>query len=545
MSALWLMSLRVVVITILLVITVFIQYQSLPAGIFVTLYPLYIFIACVYFLTIIYSLLLRVTKDPDRIILLQIVLDPILVTVLICITGGISSPFAFLYLLAIMVASRFLYRRGGVIAASLSSILYGALLCSQYVGYIGILNFNPTNLDHISGAGVLYKVCTHIVAFYFIAFLSSYWSEQARKNAVELDRKQKNIWELEAFNRDIVQSINSGLVTVDSYCRITSFNRAAEAITAFSCSEAMGQSFSVVFPHLDLLSLGSDGSVNDSLSRFQYKNREGRELWLSFSISPLQNADHENIGQLILFQDMTRIKAMEDQISRNQVLTSIGQLSAAMAHEIRNPLASLTGCVQMLVQGISGNREKLMNIILRDAERLDTLMSDFLTYARPEDSKAGEIEVRQIVEQVVSNIRERAGQIGVQLLIDLEPPIRITMFPDHLSKIIENLVFRILETMPNGGKLEIGGRLIQDTDRGAIVGDGNFFCLLINYSGTDLFPSYVDTTDNPFSAIEAVIGEFGLAVVYRLVDYCGGKIYFKSQPSQGTTCHVYLPLKPA
>lgn len=544
--ALWLISLRVVVATFLLVITVLIQYQSRPAGVFGTLSPLYVFIASVYLLTVVYSILLRVIRDPGRVIFVQMILDPLLVTALIYVTGGISSPFTFLYLLVIMVASRLLYRRGGVVAASLSSILYAALLDFQYLGYIVPLNFDPIDLAAISAGHVIYQASVHIVAFYFMAFLSSYWSEQARKDAIELDRRQRNIWELEAFNRNIVQSINTGLFTLDTHGRITSFNRAAEDITAFSHNEVIGQPLATVFPHLNLSSGGDNTSAKNNLSSFQYKNREGRELCLSFLISPLKNADHENIGQLILFQDMTEVKAMEAEIQRHQVLASIGKLTAAMAHEIRNPLASLSGCAQMLGQDGSGNRGKFMNIILRDAERLDRLLSDFLLYARPEDSEARKIEAGQIAQEVVANLHDRAGRIGMQVLIDLKSPVYIKIAPEHLSKIIENLLIKILETGLEGGEIRIDGRLVQQIGEDVAVGGGSFLCLLVKYGGTGVFPDHTDSAFSPFPMIEGGVDELGLAVVYRLVEYSGGKIYFKSPPEAGQgTCYIYLPVNPA
>lgn len=544
--ALWLTSLRAVVATLLLVITVLIQYESCPAGVFGTLSPLYVFIASVYLLTIVYSILLRVIRDPARVIFVQIILDPLLVTALIYVTGGISSPFTFLYLLAIMVASRLLYRRGGIIAASLSSILYVALLYFQYLGYTGPLNFAPIDLSGISAGHVIYQSSVHIVAFYSMALLSSYWSEQARKDAIELDRRQRNIWELEAFNRNIVQSINTGLFTLDTHGRITSFNRAAEDITSFSCDEVIGQPLATVFLHLNLSSEGDNTSEKNNLSSFQYKNRVGRELWLSFLISPLKNADHENIGQLILFQDMTEVKAMEAQIQRQQVLASIGKLTAAMAHEIRNPLASLSGCAQMLAQDRPGNRGKFMNIILRDAERLDRLLSDFLLYARPEDSEARKIEVGQIVQEVVANIHDRASRIGMQVLIDLKSPVYIKIAPEHLSKIIENLLIKILETRPEGGEIRIDGRLVKQADGDVAVGGGEFLCLLVKYGGAGAFPEHIDSTFSPFPMIEGGVDELGLAVVCRLVEYSRGKIYFKSPPEAGQgTCYIYLPVNPA
>ncbi|MEW6326337.1 MAG: histidine kinase dimerization/phospho-acceptor domain-containing protein [Thermodesulfobacteriota bacterium] len=540
------MSLRVVVATLLLVITVLIQYQSRPAGVFGTLSPLYVFIASVYLLTIVYGILLGVTRDPGRVIFVQMILDPLLVTALIYVTGGISSPFTFLYLLVIMVASRLLYRRGGVIAASLSSILYAALLDFQYLGYIVPLNFDPLDLAVISAGHVIYQASVHIVAFYFMAFLSSYWSEQARKDAIELDRRQRNIWELEAFNRNIVQSINTGLFTLDTHGRITSFNRAAEDITAFSHNEVIGQPLAAVFPYLNLSSEGDNTSGNNNLSSFQYKNREGRELCLSFLMSPLKNADHENIGQLILFQDMTEIKAMEEEIQRQQVLASIGKLTAAMAHEIRNPLASLSGCVQMLTQDRSSNRGKFINIILRDAERLDRLLSDFLLYARPEDSEAREVEVGQIVQEVAANLYDRAGRIGVQVLIDFKSPIYIKIAPEHLSRVIENLLIKILETGSDGGEIRIDGRLVQQTGGDVAVGDGNFLCLLVKYGGAGVFPHHTDSIFSPFPMIEGGVDELGLAVVYRLIEYYGGKICFKgpTKEDQGTICYIYLPVNP-
>lgn len=521
------MSLRVVVVTIIMVITVLSQQDDFPAGTPEAFSPLYLFIISVYVLTIIYGILLKTYKKHKYIIGFQIALDPLLVTALIFLTGGIKSPFTFLYLLVIIIASQLLYRRGGVFIALLSSIFYAGLIELQSLGY-SIPHISGYILSDVPQGDIFYHTAVHVLSFNLIAFLSSYWSEQARRSHVELAEKKRDIQELTAFHRNVVQSIDCGLMTLDLKGYITSFNRAAENTTGFKAKEVLGEPLSKVFPHFDY-----EPDYDDGLQAFPYKDAKGKDLWISYTISPLMNTDSETIGKLMIFQDITEFKAMEAQMNRHRIMASIGELAATMAHEIRNPLASLSGCIQILAKEGVKERDKLMKIILRDSEKLDKLLSDFLIYARPEEGDPRRIEVNPLISEALAHAVQKMNRTDQQFAVDIHGPIHMEIAPEHLSKILENLFFAASEGRENGMKLKISAKLVdrvEDPD----LSEEPFVCLEMEYERSD---STVDTDEDSIGGGDGL----GLVMANRLVEYYGGKIVFKDEPGQPRICCVYLP----
>ncbi|MFH1146696.1 MAG: histidine kinase dimerization/phospho-acceptor domain-containing protein [Pseudomonadota bacterium] len=526
-QALWLMSLRVVVATVLMVISVLSQQDEFSAAIPAGFSPLYLFIASLYLLTVVYGLLLKIYKRYNRVIGIQIALDPVLVTALIFITGGIKSPFTFLYLLVIIIASQLLYRRGGVLVALLSSVLYGGLIEIQWLGYTvpPIAGYIFSDLPQ---RDVFYHAAIHILSFNLIAFLSSYWSEQARRSHLELAEKKRDIRELTAFHRNVVQSIDSGLLTLDLNGCITSFNRAAEKTTGFDAKAITGGPLSRVFPLFD-----HEQDYDDGLRAFPYKNAGGKDLWISYTLSPLVNTDSEVIGKLMIFQDITEFKTMEAQMNRHRIMASIGELAAAMAHEIRNPLASLGGCIQILTKNGINDRDKLMRIILRDSERLDKLLSDFLIYARPETSTPRKIEVGSAIHEIVADTAKKMNQSNRQTVIDLHKPLLTEMAPEHFSRILEDLLFAAFEGREDGMKLKISARPVDRREE-PDLSDQSLFCLEIECE---------EGQSTAGEGENSIGGDDGLELVManRLVEYYGGKIVFQDEPGRPKAWRVYLP----
>ena len=351
----------------------------------------YFIIATIYFTTFIYIVLLRFKKHLIKLAYTQLLLDTVLTTTIVYATGGRESIFSFLYFLAIISASIILYRKGGLIIALSSSILYSLLLGLNY--YDLILHFSPPLTLYPTESRGLYTLFNVIVnsgAFFLVAFLSSFVSEQARKGRVELKAKQNDIDTLEALNERIVRSIISGVITIDTQNRIILFNPAAEDIFAVKPGQSIGRQITEILPFVAEYLDGSKDSTQQSPTPhpyidLPYVREDGKTIFLSFSVSHLKLPNEEQKGKILFFQDMTEVRQIEEEMKKVEDLALIGQLAAGIAHEIRNPMASISGSIQLLSEGLEKNdvNNRLMSIVLTEIGRLNRLISDFLVFARP------------------------------------------------------------------------------------------------------------------------------------------------------------------
>jgi two-component system sensor histidine kinase PilS (NtrC family) len=200
--------------------------------------------------------------------------------------------------------------------------------------------------------------------------------------AVEVQAGRRELHELGEIHRRIVDSVSSGLLTVSRDGVISSFNREAERITGWPISEALGGRLEQLFPALGPV----DSAGRQERMQVRFESRDGRKLHLGMSVSVLRDPGGQADGAIVIFQDLTRVVEMEEELRRSERLGAIGQLAAGLAHEIRNPLASLSGAIELLATDLpSGdqNSKTLSQIVQRETARLNRLVSDFLTYARP------------------------------------------------------------------------------------------------------------------------------------------------------------------
>jgi two-component system sensor histidine kinase PilS (NtrC family) len=296
--------------------------------------------------------LLTRTKDVKRFAFVQHIVDILLITLLVYLTGGIESFFVILYIFSIISGSIILYKRGAYIIASISSIAYGTFLDLEYYGIIPPLYDSLSNGYHYSSSYVLYRILVYVVAFFIVAFLSSHLAEELRRKRRELIKKQDDYKKLEAFNRDIVQSLDSGLLTIDSHGKITSCNKTAQRILGLDSHEMEQNHIQQLFPDIDetLFTMEDNSPKVNPYQRYEttFGDKTGKTLFLGFSVSPLRDNNDRVTGKTFIFQDITTFKEMEEQIKRSDRMATIGQFAAGIAHEIRNPLTSLSGSIQVL-----------------------------------------------------------------------------------------------------------------------------------------------------------------------------------------------------
>jgi len=313
---------------------------------------------------------------------LQTIWDVLFVTLLLLFTGGILSPYSFLYLLSIMSAGVMLGRREALYTASLCGILYGAIVDFQYFGLLEIIGLSQADARQLGESHLFYTIFLNVIGFGVTAFITGYLSERELESEAALRENIINYEELSLLNTKLVSNIETGLLTTNSQGNIRVFNPYAEFLTGISQEEAYDKPISAVFPELAL----QFGSATDMIrGEFNYVTPDGLRMILGFSVAPFDDTDKNSASVIINFRDISGIRRMEEALKRADRLAALGELSARMAHEIRNPLAAMCGSVQMLAEqgSIGGNDGRLLEIVLRESDRLNKLITDFLVYARP------------------------------------------------------------------------------------------------------------------------------------------------------------------
>src|SRR3989304_4710792 len=411
----WLMVFRVVLVIIFLGTSLWFQFRQ-TSPLQSSLYPIYAIVIITCLLTILYSVIFKWVKDIRLFAYLQIFFDILLVTATVYVTGGLESLLSFLYFLSIISASILLNRRGGFYAASASSIAYGLLVNLDFYKVL------PPKYKVILMAGtgydkgdILATLTLYIIGFFTVAFLTGYLAEQTVAVEKELEEKKIDFKKLEVLNQYIVENINSGILTIDTDARITSFNKAAERITGYSLVEVYNQSIDIIF------------------------------------------------------QDLTKIKNMEEQLRRVDRLRALGGLAAGMSHEVRNPLASISGSVQVLKDSLTldGDNQHLMEIIIRETDRLNALVTDFLLFARPA-AKMTRIDLKDVITETINMFRNSPESRNIFLGAKLEYSLVINCDSRQLKQIFWNLLLNASHAMPDGGVLRIDSRLkTQDHSLGS------------------------------------------------------------------------------
>jgi two-component system sensor histidine kinase PilS (NtrC family) len=481
----------------------------------------YVLIALLYAATIIFALLSQKVKDLSFLIYTQTTVDTLVITGIIYITGGGSSVFTPLYILAILEAGVMLERKGGLMAATVCSIFYALLLSLEHHWVIPSLS-PRLPYHHVV---LLYTLFVYILAFYLSGYLTGYLAEEVLKRGRELTRTREDYSRLEAFNRDVIQSIQTGLLTVDMNDRITFLNKAGEKILGLRSSQCKDRPIKDLF--LDL----ADNRHERHSSRMEsvFQRIGGEKIKLGLSLSSLKDHRGNKVGQIIIFQDLTRIKEMEESMKRSEKLATIGQLAAGIAHEIRNPLASISGAIQLLKEEKEEGEstQRLMEIILAESGRLNRLITDFLLYAQPPKLNKKKVDVGALVDNTLE-VFSRSPQWtkGMKLTKIMEPNIIIAADPQQLEQVLWNLFINAVDAMEGKGVLEVKAR--KD-------GRGKTVTLMISDTGKGIPPRDINKIFDPFFTTKEGGSGLGLSIVHKIVEIHGGDIAVESRTDRGTT----------
>ncbi len=530
-----LIAVRVVVVTTLLLAALIIQYtirEVLPID------YLYVAAGATYALTLLYIGLAFSLPSRTLNLAIQTGGDLFVETLLVYFTGGLDSPFSFLYLVSVITASMLLYRRGGLLAASAASILYGVLVDLMYYGILPMPEqsmFLPTGW---TGSRLYFNMAANFSGFYATALLTSYLSEQLQRTSKELDANRQNLAELRALNQNVVESIPSGLITLTSFGSASFINPAGAAILRAEPMSFLGRHIS----ELGFFTKEQWASARDDLAKGAVVRQEvervddsGNSRSIGFAVSPLLTLDGTFSGYTLIFQDLTDVKKLEAEVRLKDRMAAVGELSAGIAHEIRNPLAAIAGSVQMLKksQSLTPQEQRLMSIVLKESERLNKSISDFLRFVRPQEKRTVAFDVAASLSETL-DLLENSPELheNHEIRREIAPPsFELAGDADQIRQVFWNLARNAVAAMPHGGVLTVRTTIDDDA-----------YHIIFSDSGRGMSHADLQRLFQPFRTNFPSGTGLGMAISYRIVQAHGGRIDVTSREGEGTAIVVSLPV---
>jgi len=527
-----LIAVRVVVVTTLLLAALIIQYtvrEVLPLN------YLYIATGLTYALTLAYIALALTVPSRSVNLMIQTLGDLCVETLLVYFTGGLDSPFSFLYLVSVIAASMLLYRRGGLLTASGAAILYGALVDLMYYGVFPMPEQSLFLPIAWTSSRLYFNMAANFAGFYATALLTSYLSEKLQRTSEELDVNRQNLAELRALNQNVVESIPSGLITLATSGIASFINPAGANILQMQPAAVLGR-------HVTELGFFTPNGWDDARERLAAGDVVRRELddfagaaqSLGFAVSPLTTLDGVDAGYTLIFQDLTEMKKLEAEVRLKDRMAAVGELSAGIAHEIRNPLAAIAGSVQVLKSSssLSTQEQRLMSIVLKESERLNKSISDFLRFVRPQEKHPAEFDVAASLSETLDLLENSPElQPAHEIRRAIAPPsFTLVGDGDQIRQVFWNLARNAVQAMPKGGVLTVSTSI-----------ENGSYNIVFADSGRGMSQADLQRLFQPFRTNFPSGTGLGMAISYRIVQEHGGRIDVSSREGAGTAITVTLP----
>jgi two-component system sensor histidine kinase PilS (NtrC family) len=495
-------------------------------------------LATTYVATLAYAVTLKRLADPVRFAYVQIVVDLTLITLLVHATGGAQSAYTFLYLIDV-VAAALLPRRFGVIGvAGISAVL---MVGTSLVGYFRMVppitgqSLLPWDLTHQE---LLFRLVVFLGGVVSVGALGATLSTQTRRAGERLARHQQLAGDLALLHQNTIRCLSSGLVTATLEGAITSINEAACEILGIGELAALGQPLASRIPKLKPV-LDEAGPVG-SVRRHEVDaiRVDGTIRRLGVSATPLSDHRGEVIGRVIHFQDLTELRRMELAVQRSERLAGIGRLAAGIAHEIRNPLASISGSVEILksLPGAGPETRQLVDIAVREVDRLDRLISDLLDYARPRTEERQRLDLGEVVTEISKAFEAERRDRDVGVLVQAEPSVEIEGASGQIRQVLWNLIRNATDAMPSGGTIRITAA------REELTGGRREALLSVADDGVGIPKDDLDRIFEPFFSTKESGTGLGLATVARIVEDHRGTVDIHSEPGKGTTFTLRFPV---
>jgi two-component system, NtrC family, sensor histidine kinase PilS len=470
----------------------------------------------VYLVVLVQAAWLRHSRPSRASAMAHVAGDVLLATALVFLTGGADSPFTFTYLLAVVGAAILLDQRGTLLAAGATSAAYVTLVALMHEGVLQ----SPSGLASLPPGRLSFLIISNVLAQFLLAFLAGFLSRQLSQTGRRLRASEKDLRELADMQRQIVESIPSGLITCDSAGNVSFVNRAGEAILQVSADE-LPLPVDRLIPGVLLVAIPQPGRPRAELT---VKTPAGLRT-LGLAMVPLTSPPG---ARLIVFQDLTQLRRTEEELRRSDRLAELGALSAELAHEIRNPLAAMRGSAELLAEGGDSETQRLLGILRRESDRLGALVDDFLAFARPPAPIRQRCALDELVRQTVELLAADPLAVGVQ--VDVEPAgLEADVDPDQIRQVLLNILRNALAAAGSGGRVRAYFSSTGDVRRIHVWDSAG------SIASTDL-PHIFE----PFFSKTPGGTGLGLSTVHSIVRAHGGQVHVSSSPTQGTEFVVAL-----
>ncbi|MDZ4165181.1 MAG: ATP-binding protein, partial [Smithellaceae bacterium] len=432
-------------------------------------------------------------------------------------------------------------RQGGMIISSASSISYALLFAVEYYRIILPLSSSLV-ADYKYTTGYLFiRIFVHLLSFYLVALIASFVVERERRVSSLLVERESAFAQLDLLHKSIIESVEAGIVIINLSARIKLFNRAAEEITGYGNREVLNRRIELLFPRYEEIRQGLTKHTRSSRQvrgEVEFMRKDDSAISLGIAISPLRNSEGVKIGEILIFQDLTWSKMMEESLEKNRRLAFVGEMAAGLAHEIRNPLAAISGSVQMLNKShfLSKKDQRLMEIVVRGKDQIENFMKDFLLLARPAPGMDESVNIRELLEDVLESLRmtpEWPEKCEVELALHQGVVVRAKKM--EIRQVLWNLILNAIQSMPEGGRLTIEVTVSEEKP------SEGFWDIKISDTGVGIEDDVHSLIMEPFYTTKERGTGLGLAIVNRIVARSSGTIRIESKSGQGTTFIVSFP----
>ncbi len=455
---------------------------------------------------------------------LHVASDLALTTALVYLFGGGRSPFSVLYFLVIIVVATSLGRRRGLWTAAFAWMFYALAALARHYGWIP---GTPATDDSLTGLN--YSLAFHLAGFALVAILAS-------RLARDIQRAQRELAHLETLHRDIIESIPSGLITLDGDGQVMTANRAAHSILDLTMGTPVGRPVqdTGLFRGLSWDEITQEAAPSHDRNEVLFE-RHGELRPIGYSLTSLTSASGDPAGHILVFQDLRDWKQLQAEVHLKERMAAVGEMAAGIAHEIGNPLAALSGSAQMLQPSLAegSSQRTLLDIILKESRRLDRIIKSFLQFARPKERASVRFDVAELLRSNTELLRNSDELLpGHEVHLELDGgDTEILADPDQISQIFWNLTRNALRALSDAGRIDVHGRLEEGVYRISIRDNGRGMTEKTRASLFDPFRS-------SFSGGTGI----GMAIVYRIVEEHGGRVNVESAEGEGTAVHVELPV---